>query len=242
MERYHRHIIERCTLGLWHGDDCFRAYSPWCKENHLIHDVHTKLSDLIDGQALEEKLRDVRSAETLRLCYTGRLDPMKAPLEWLLAIATARDLGVELRATWYGEGPLRAEAIEERARLQLDEVVDFPGFVSGRAELLAHVRAAHALVFTHVTPESPRNLLEALVSGTPILGYDNAYAVNLLASEGGGALVPVHDAKALGRLIQQLAGDREKLVQLTREAARNGRRFSDVAVFRERSELIQRYA
>jgi glycosyltransferase involved in cell wall biosynthesis len=242
MKRYHRHIIRHCSLGLWHGDDCFRAYAPWCAESRLVHDVHTKHSDLIAQDELERKLKEMQSAEVLELCYVGRLDPMKAPLDWLQAIAAARDLGVPLNATWYGEGPLLDAAKAEVRRLQLDGIIRFPGFVADRAELLGHLRSAHALVFTHITPESPRNLLEALVSGTPIVGYDNAYAVNLLEGAGGGVLVPMHDVNALGATIAELAKDRERLAQMTRQAAHNGRRFTDAAVFAERSALIKEFA
>jgi len=242
MKRYHRHIIARCSLGLWHGDDCFRAYSPWCRENHLVHDIHTKQSDLIDDETLARKLDGIRKAPVLQLCYAGRLDPMKAPLQWLRAIAAARDLGAPLQATWYGEGALIDEARAEAHRLHLDGIVAFPGFVANRATLLAHLRSAHAMVFTHITPESPRNLLESLVSGTPILGYDNAYAVNLLEQHGGGALVPMHDFSALGAVIAALANDRERLAQLTRQAAQNGRQFTDAAVFAGRSSLIKEFA
>jgi len=242
MKRYHQHIIARCSLGLWHGDDCFRAYSPWCQQNHLIHDVHTKQADLIDEASLTRKLDDIRTNETLKLCYAGRLDPMKAPLEWLAAIASARDQGANLQATWFGEGSLLEVARQECARLQLDNIVHFAGFIADRAELLAHLRSAHALVFTHITPESPRNLLESLVCGTPILGYDNAYAVNLLEASGGGALVPLHDTQALGTLIASVAKDRDRLTTLTQEAAITGRRFTDTAVFSERSALLKQFA
>ena len=242
MERYHEHIIRHCSLGLWHGDDCFRAYSPWCAESHLVHDIHTKEDDLIKDDELQRKIAGIRISKTLSLCYAGRLDPMKAPLEWLRAIATARDLGAPIHATWYGEGPMADEAKAEAQRLRLSDTVSFAGFVLDRSELLGRVRAAHAMVFTHVTPESPRNLLESLVSGTPILGYDNAYAVNLLENEGGGELVPLHDFKALGGVIAALANDRERLVALTKQAAKNGSRFTDAAVFAERSALIKQFA
>ena len=242
MKRYHEHIIRRCSLGLWHGDDCFRAYSPWCVESHRVHDIHTKESDLIGADELERKLDDIRNAEALDICYAGRLDPMKAPLEWLRAIAAARDLGAPVFATWFGEGPMMEEAKSEAQRLQLDEIVAFPGFVVGRSELLQHVRTAHAMVFTHVTPESPRNLLESLVSGTPILGYESAYASDLLERDGGGELVAIHDFRSLGAMIAELAKNRERLVQMTQQAAQNGRRFTDAAVFAERSALIKQFA
>lgn len=242
MERYHRYIIQRCSLGLWHGDDCYRAYSPWCTQSHLVHDIHTKPSDIIDDVALDQKLEEVKTASPLRICYTGRLDPMKAPLEWLRAIAVARDLGVPIQATWFGEGALLSEARQEASRLKLDAIVRYPGFVSSREELLKHVRSSHIMMFTHVTPESPRNLLESLISGTPILGYNNAYAANLLEGVGGGILSPIHDYEALARNIASVAQNRGRLVDLMIESAKNGRRFSDAAVFAERSDLIKRFA
>jgi glycosyltransferase involved in cell wall biosynthesis len=239
---YHKYILEHSSLGLLHGEECFLAYGPWCSEGHLIHDVHTKQSDLIDETTLARKLEDVQTAETLRLIYAGRLHPMKAPLEWLKAVAVARDKGANLRATWYGEGALLNDALAERARLNLDSIVDFAGFVADRATLLSHVRSAHAVLFTHITPESPRNLLEALVSGTPIVGYDNPYALDLIQGEGGGVLVPIHDSQKLGETIASLAKDRQKLAKMTREAAHNGKRFTDAGVFAERSALLRQFA
>ena len=242
MERYHRHVIQHCSLGLWHGDDCFRAYSPWCSENHLIHDVHTKPGDLIADETLANKLEGIRTTEALQLIYAGRLDPMKAPLEWLHSLAAARDLGAKFEAAWFGAGDLLQEAQAEAKRLRLDGIVHIPGVSVRHAEMLERMQAAQSLVFTHITPESPRNLIESLVCGTPILGYNNAYAVDLLATHGGGALVPMHDTNALGKLVADLAVDRERLVDMTKAAAINGRRFTDIAVFAERSALVKRFA
>ncbi len=204
MKRSHRHVIRHASLGLWHGEDCFRGYSPWCRENHLIHDIHTKDEDRIADPILREKLADVYTAKELRLCYAGRLDPIKAPLEWLRAIACARERGARVRATWFGEGPVLEEAKAETARLNLQDVVSYPGFVASRSDLLRELRSSHAMIFTHITPESPRTLLESLVSGTPILGYDIPYASDLIAEQGGGVLVPMHDAGKLGSVIVEL--------------------------------------
>lgn len=241
MKPYHRRLIRKCSLGLWHGSDCYHAYSPWCRENHLIHDVHTRPEDAIDHATLDAKLAGIASAPAIRVCYAGRLDPMKAPLDWLKAIAIARDTGARIEAVWFGEGSLRGEAEAEIRRLKLEDTVRLPGFLSNRAQLLGELRAAHLMAFTHVTPESPRCLLESLISGTPIVGYENKFATDLTTGYGGGSFVPIHDWKNLGRRIAALAADRDKLRDLIREAAHNGSRFNDAAVFAERSELIRRF-
>ena len=58
----------------------------------------------------------------------------------------------------------------------LGDVVSLPGFVSSRAKVMEFLRGIHVLVFCHRTPESPRCLVEALMSGTGILGYESDYA------------------------------------------------------------------
>jgi len=58
----------------------------------------------------------------------------------------------------------------------------------------------------------------------------------------GGAYVPLGDWQALGAEVAELATNRPRLAGLIAEAAENGSRFNDQAVFRERSELIRRYS
>jgi glycosyltransferase involved in cell wall biosynthesis len=241
MFRYHRHLIRRCSLGLWHGSDCYDTYSPFCKTSYNIHDVHTKPEDCIDEASLQWKLADAQTSQTVSLCYAGRLDPMKAPLEWLKAVAVARDLGAPVRAVWLGDGPLRGEMESEVQRLKLADIVDLPGFVGDRNKVLSVLRKSHMMLFTHVTKESPRCLLESLISGTPIVGYQNKFAGELTSSYGGGAFTPIHDWETLGKQIALLASDRYELRRLITEAARNGQRFNDAKVFAERSELILKF-
>ncbi|HEY0796413.1 MAG TPA: glycosyltransferase [Acidisarcina sp.] len=241
-KRYHRKIIRGCALGLWHGNDCFRYYASLCKgESRLVHDVHTKPEDAISPIELATKLRRefVDPESPLRIIYAGRTAPMKAPLEWLQALDVARSQGVQIKAVWFGDGSMRAQAQAEAHRLDLTGMVSFPGFTNDRAALLTELRAADVFLFTHVTPESPRCLLESLISGTLILGYESEFAAELLEGRGGGELVAIHDWKKLGERLTELAKDRKQLAALTAEAAKNGRRFSDVGVFADRSELIK---
>ncbi|MCC6488778.1 MAG: glycosyltransferase [Candidatus Hydrogenedentes bacterium] len=241
MERYHRGIVRRCALGLWHGYDCYQAYSPYCASSHNIHDVHTKPQDVISEAECAEKASRALRDPALRVCYVGRATGIKAPLDWVRAIAHARDQGATIHAVWLGDGPLLEELRALAKELHLEEALDTPGFVSDRATVLAALRDAHVLLFTHLTPESPRCLLEALISGTPIVGYDNAFAEDLVLGHGGGVFVTLGEWRALGDTLAQLAADRTRLADLIAEAGVNGRRFNDADVFRERSELIKRY-
>ncbi|HEY9641050.1 MAG TPA: glycosyltransferase, partial [Coleofasciculaceae cyanobacterium] len=125
--------------------------------------------------------------------------------------------------------------------LKLDSCIELYGLERDRAKLLQKIRESHLMPFTHITPESPRCLIESLVSGTPIVGYESQYVEELTEHYGGGAFVPVHDWQKLGELIAALYHDRSRLSQLIQEAGTNGARFNDEAVFQERSQLIKQH-
>lgn len=241
MEYYHRWIIRRCGLGLWHGEDCYAAYGPLCSNSHLIHDIHTKPEDAITLTEATAKVQQSLDDPTLRICYAGRMDAMKAPVDWVKAIARARDQGVTLHAIWMGDGSLRQEMEAEIARSGLKTQIELMGFVRDRSLLLQKLKESHLMLFTHVTPESPRCLIEALICGTPIVGYHSSYAENLLGQEGGGLLVPVRDWQTLGDTLVKLAHDRQHLSQLIQAATQTGSHFNDQAVFYERSQLIKQH-
>lgn len=239
MARYHQHLIKNCALGLWNGQDCYAAYSPFCTNNHLIHDIHTKPSDAISNKELIEKVKRATSDETIRICYAGRIDAMKAPLDWVQTVERARDSGVNLHATWMGDGALFDEMKAAIAQRGLNSCIELTGFEQNRERVLKTIRESHIMLFTHITAESPRCLIEALICGTPIIGYHSKYVEDLVKDFGGGMFVPVKDWKQLGDLVVALSKDRQCLSQLIKEAAENGARFNEEAIFRQRSEVIK---
>jgi glycosyltransferase involved in cell wall biosynthesis len=239
-KHYYQWIIQRSTLALLHGEDCYAAYHRFCPHSFLVHDTHTKPEDTIDDEALTKKLKTVASDRTLRICYTGRMACMKAPLDWVRAIGKARELGVEIQATWLGDGDLREDMQQLIYDLRLEGCIELAGYERDRQKVLKRIQDAHLMLFTHITPESPRCLVEALVSGTAIAGYYSRYAEDL-TKQGGGVLVPIRDWQRLGELLQELWCDRPRLAQLIQQSADQRFHFNDEAVFRERSELIKQH-
>lgn len=239
-KNYYQWIIQRSKLALLHGEDCYAAYSSLCKQSFLVHDSHTKPEDAISNEALAAKVKAIATDRTLRICYVGRMVPMKDPLSWVRAIGRAKELGVELQATWLGDGELREEMQQLIAELGLEDCIELAGYESDRQKVLECIHAAHLMVFTHITSESPRCLVEAFVSGTAIAGYYSKYASDL-TQDGGGALVPLHDWQKLGELLQELWSDRPRLAQMVENAAAKRTDFSDEIVFHERSQLIKCY-
>jgi len=241
VEKLERRIIAACDLGLFHGRDCFDAYAKYCRCPQLVHNIHLKPDDRISSERLNEKIQHVVSGEPLRLIYAGRVMGIKGPMDWVQVMSRLHSQGLRFQATWIGDGPQLAEMQAEIQRLGLSAVVQTPGFIGERKRLLEAIRSSDLFVFCHKTPESPRCLIEALVSGTPIMGYDSPYARDLLENSADKLLVPINNVNDLSDTIFELHTNRTlhaKLIELTYKL---GTQYSDQAVFELRSTLIKEY-
>ncbi|WP_207101602.1 glycosyltransferase [Paracoccus shandongensis] len=238
MAALEKWVIRRAALGLFHGRETYDAYARFCRQPQLVHDIHVGKSDHISPDALPCK-QHAAAEGPLRIVYAGRADPMKGPLDWVEVLAMLARRGVDFRATWLGDGPLLAEmrAAIDAAGLTLK--IELPGFVSDRGTVLEALRQAHVMLFCHKTPESPRCLIEALVSGTPLIGYEGTFAADLISGHGGGQLAPMDDTAALAYILANLAQDRTKLADMMKRAVRDSSEFHDEAVFEHRACLIR---
>jgi glycosyltransferase involved in cell wall biosynthesis len=241
MKRYQRYLIRQSSLGLFQGQDCYQAYSPFCKQPHCIYDVHTKKSDQIDEPSIDLKIKSLLSNEPLRICYVGRAADMKGPLDWLHIVHRICKAGVDVKATWLGDGPLLLKMKSLIEELGIADRVNLVGFVDDQSKILQTMRENHIFLFCHKTPESPRCLIESIVSGCPIVGYESSYSQDLVSQYGGGAFVPMNDWQKLADLVVELNCDRPKLSKLIREAALSGQFFDEETVYQERSDLIKKY-
>lgn len=248
MREWHKRIISRSHLGLFHGMDTFDAYQGLMESTgrgyaaHNVHDIHDESLDSQQSPVNQESyptgnLKDDR----LQMLYAGRMAAEKAPGDWLKIVMRLRDRGVPFKAVWAGDGPLYDEITQSLRREALDELVDAPGFIADRSLVGALYRSADIFMFTHITRESPRCLLEALRFGIPIVGYESAFARDLIARHDGGVLVPCGDWAALSEAVTEIASDRARLEALKHRALSDGERFGSRAVFSERSELIKKY-
>ena len=235
-----RAVIRRAALGLFHGRETFEAYAPWSANPQIVHDIHIATRDHLGPAGLERKVAACAEGP-LKLCYVGRADAMKGPLDWIAALEALAAQGVDFQATWLGQGELLEEMRSRIELLGLGSRVSAPGHASNREMVLDAMREAHLFMFCHLTPESPRCLIEALVSACPIVGYGSAYASDLIAGNDGGVLVERGDVSGLAQAVVDLAGNRAKLSTLMRRAALDGAPFDDVSVFRHRSELIKEH-
>lgn len=241
MWQLERHVISNCQLGLFHGLDCFTTYSPYCSNSHLVHDIHLKARDRIGQDQLTQKLDRLHTKDKLQILYVGRAAAMKGPLDWIEVMARLYARGIAFEATWVGDGPLLPAMRQQVARLNLEHVVHMPGYIGDRLHLLQMMRNADLFVFCHKTPESPRCLIESLISAGPIVGYSSPYAQDLVGNLANCLLVPCHQITDLVDRIVKFHGQRNHLAEVIQSCYRLGAQYSDEAVFAHRSRLIQQY-
>lgn len=241
MKRLEIAVIRRAQLGLFHGRDTFEAYSPFCGgQAELVHDIHIARDDHIPSADLHAKVRGAVTGP-LKICYTGRVENMKGPFDWLEVLRGLSTKSVDFRAIWLGDGNLRSEMLRRISEYGLTGRVEMPGFTDDRAKVLETLRQAHIFLFCHKTPESPRCLIEALISGVPIFGYHSPYAADLISKNAGGILAPQNDVTRLTQETLRYAADRKLLADLFQAAKRDGEPFNDFDVFLHRSMLIKEY-
>lgn len=241
MKPYQQYLIRQSNLGLFQGQDCYSAYSPFSKQPHCVYDVHTKKSDLIDEPSIDLKIESLLCGGPLLICYVGRAADMKGPLDWLHSVHRVCTSGVDVQATWVGDGPLLPKMKSLALELGIADRVNLVGFVGDRSKILQTLRENHIFLFCHKTPESPRCLVESLVSGCPIIGYGSSYSQGLVSQHGGGAFVPINDWQKLADLVIELNSNRARLSGLIRGAALSGKLFDEESVYQHRSDLIKKY-
>jgi len=232
---YERNVIRGAALGLFHGADCYAAFAPISPAPRLVHDIHVPRAAAITPAELDRKLAELRPE--LQIVYAGRAHPQKGIRDWIETLTRLAEQGVNYHATWFGEGHMLDDARAAVATAGLESRIQFPGNVEEHAVLLRHLKKADLFLFCHKIPESPRCLVEALICGTPIVGYRWPFAEELISENRGGILTPTDDTASLAGQLAELTIERR--ADLIRRAAQDGSHFNDEAVFRHRSELMK---
>lgn len=237
MKYTDRRTVSGSALALLHGQDTMEYYGRFASTPRLVHNIHISKSDRISQADLDQRLA-TRDETLLKVAYAGRVEEIKGPDHWVTAIEAAVQQGVTVKACWYGTGTLYEEQKAQVAQRGLGETISFKGFVAHK-QMLSEIRTADLFLFTHMTEESPRCLIEALSAGLPLVGYDNAFVRDLVSDSTAGLFVPRGDIKALTAALKELAASSERLGEMAQEARRVAEPLNDEDVFRHRSDIIR---
>lgn len=232
--------MRHSTVALLHGQDVFEAYRAIAPNPHMVNNICVTEDDRIGPDALALKQERVRAGGPLEIVYAGRAIEMKGPFEWLRTLVALRERGIAFRATWYGEGELLAPMRAFVADNGLSDAVTIAGKVE-RSVVFGALFGADIFLFCHLTRESPRNVIEALAAGAPLVGFGSPFYEDITKEHGGSRFVPPGDVDGLVGLVAGLDADRERLAALIGDAARSGRQFDRTVAVRRRIALMKQY-
>jgi glycosyltransferase involved in cell wall biosynthesis len=239
LSRNVRKCLSNSRVALLQGQDVFDAYKDVAPNPQEVLNIQVSSEDHIPPALLKAKLTRIKERRTLKAAYAGRMVATKGPLDWLKAIGRACEAGVDLQATWYGDGTLMSKMLEEVERLGIRKIVTLVGVVS-REEIMANLQKTDIFLFCHMIGESPRCLGEALAAGCSLVGYGTAYSRGLVRPHGGGEFANIGNWQGLAEILLSLDRDRSKLGRLVEAAAASGKLLDRDTAMQYRIEHIRR--
>ena len=161
-----------------------------------------------------------------KFVFIGRFTHKKAPQDIITAMARLRDAGIDATIDLVGGGELEADLHEQVAAMDLDDRVQFRGYVKPE-QLIDTLR--HATAFVLPSAEAPDGdmegmpliLMQAAAMGLPCITTRHAGNPEVIPPAGQRFVVPVHDpaalADAMAAMIRLDPGERETLQRAGRQ-------------------------
>ncbi len=233
------HLAVRiCSLLCLKGETLCRDYGRGRPNVRNLLDAAHSASYLVSPAALDAKLVALRDPHAeLEVVYFGRLVHYKGVDLALRAVAQARGAGLRIGFRVIGGGPER-ERLEGLAReLGIADRVSFVDPVPYGEPLFRALAGSHLLLAAPRAEDTPRNALDAMCNGIPILAFDTSY-YRSLARSGACEVVPWLSIEGLVERLVALDARREELARRSRAAVEFARDNTQEIWLRRRVEWI----
>ena len=182
-------------------------------------------------QALAERPADPAEVDAVEAHGTGT--PLGDPIEAQAVLATyGRDRAIGRCGSWLATGPIASTRKPRRARSASTRTCIFSGRSMSVAPLLA---GADLFLLPSQSESFGLSALEALASGTPVVGSRAGGLVEVVKEGVTGVLCEIGDVDAMAAASVEILSDRDRWETMSREAAADARaRFS-------RDDIVRQY-
>jgi len=156
----------------------------------------------------------------------------------LLEICRKLDETIDWKLTLAGDGSERNACIQEAKRLGIDDRVDFPGLLEDPTSLYQNCDIA---IHASGKESLPNALVEAQMSGLPVIAYDVGGVSETFAQNISGLLIDHGNQEAFAASLEKLITDtdlRQRMSAAAREYAQKN--FSSEAQMQAYLELLSR--
>ena len=173
--------------------------------------------------------------------FIGRVAHEKNIGFLLQALQHALPLRPDLLLVIAGEGPARTELQQQVARMQLQDSVQFIGYLERERELPACYAAADVFAFASLTETQGLVLLEAMAAGAPVSALAEMGTADILDAAPC-AIVPPADPAAFGQQLGELFTKPQRLDRLRQQAHAYANAWSDSAMAGKLARLYRSLA
>lgn len=213
-----RLAVSLCSVVLLKGERFAAEYAQGHPNVHSFLDAAHSAAYLLPEEALQRKLAALADrTRPLELVYFGRFVERKGIACMIRTLAAARAQGVAATLHLYGSGPQREELAALAAELDVARHVLWHEPIAYGPELFAAVAQHDLLLGMPLTPDTPRNAIDAMAVGVPFLAFDTDY-YRELAAGGAGALSPWPSVEEAASAVAALNRDRARLAAMARAA------------------------
>lgn len=146
---------------------------------------------------------------TPTVLYTGAHHPRKGLETLLHAVKQLQGYNSRIKFVLTGSGPHRENLIQISSNLGIEDLVEFPGYVS-RDRLLKYYQDATLFVNPSRYEGLPTSVLEAMACGLPVVATDIPSHDELIISNKNGLLVPPNNSSELAVALRNLLDDQDR--------------------------------
>jgi len=224
-------LQEKIQAAQWVRSTC-QTFVP-----HLEHfaDGKTEIHLIYNGQDPDRFPHAAPKLQTpLRLLALGRFVPKKGYEHALKAVALLRDAGQSVSLTLAGDGPQKRKLKKRIRELDLQNQVHMAGFVPRDRVPELFQQCDVFLMPSQVDPHSDRDgipnvIMEALLSGIPVVGSDVGAIGELIQNDQTGFLLPPGNPQAIADAIQAIGQDPAKALSMAEAGRARVRQQHDLA-------------
>lgn len=205
------------------GAAAIHATSEAERQNLTFLDLGARCVVISLSVPLPPRRQSNDSTEKLNVLILARIHPIKAIPSLVQALHNLHNLGRDIHLTIAGDGLLDHVRVVKQLVEDLDmqALVDFPGFVGGdkKKELF---RRADIFVLPSYQESFGIAVAEALAAGLPVIVSDQVALADEILNGGAGAVVPVNSPDQLAKRIDEFFD-----VKYREKIGRNARRLAE---------------
>lgn len=203
------------------------AISPYCRKTitDVYHIAEDKIPIVVNG--IDTARYSVstpyteRSALTMKIITTGRMEEQKRQDLMLQAFADFHQSHPNSTLKFLGDGPLRPALEKQVEELGLQDAIEFAGIVS---DVEWHLNEANLFLLTSDFEGLPLSVLEAMSCGLPVIATRAGGTIDILPPDAG-ILVDCGDEIGIVQALSQLADHADLRLSMSEAAVAHASKY-----------------